>query len=101
MQLIQKEFALGQFFRTCPNESKYKITLNDDRFHNRCSCERKYFLKHAICMHLVGYSNLYNLNMFGVKYSKPINATNFVIKTKRGRPKGGRNKLMSKALCKD
>ena len=80
-------------------QNKYKLFLNDERFQNRCSCECKYFIKHAICMHLVGYSNLFNLNLFGIRYSKPTKPTNFVQKTKKGR-KPGRPKL-GKALTKD
>ena len=81
-------------------QNKYKLFLNDERYHNRCSCECAYFIKHAVCMHLVGYSNLYNLNLFDIRYSKPIKPTNFVHKTKKGR-KPGRPKLPGKALIKD
>ena len=79
--------------------SKYKLTFEDKRYHNLCSCSCKYFLKHAICMHLVGYSNINGLNLFGDKYSKPDTRINFVHKTKKGRKPG--RKLAEKALVRE
>jgi hypothetical protein len=79
-------------------ESKYTLSLNDDNYLNRCNCSCKYFLKHAICMHLLAYSNFNNLELFGARYAKPITANNFVTKNKRG-PKTG-NQKYGKALDK-
>ena len=76
-------------------KNKHKLLLNDARFHSRCSCDCKYFITHGIRMHLVGYSNLFELNLFDIRYSKPIKPTNFVHKIKRSRI-GGRLKKMEK-----
>ncbi len=49
-------------------------------------------------MHLLAYSNFYNLELFGARYAKPLTANNFVTKNKRG-PKTG-NQKYGKALDK-
>ena len=46
--------------------------------HKELQVDIKYFLKHAICMHLLAYSNFYNLELFGARYAKPITTNNFV-----------------------
>ena len=80
-------------------KSKYTITINDSNYLNKCSCECKYFVKHAVCMHLVAYSNLFNCDLFESRYSKPLKNVNFVKKNKRGPKKGGKEKY-GKALDK-
>lgn len=81
-------------------KSKYTLTINDSKYLNNCSCECKYFVKHAVCMHLVAYSNLFNIDLFDSRYSKPLKNINFVKKNKRGAKKGGREKY-GKALDKE
>ena len=71
-------------------KSKYTLTFKDDQFVNNCSCECRYFLKHAVCMHLVAFCNLNNMELFGSRYNKPIKNDNFVFKEKRGRRKYGK-----------
>ena len=51
-------------------KSKYTFTFNDENYVNMCSCSCKYFLKHAVCMHLVAFSNFNNLDLFGNRYSR-------------------------------
>ena len=77
--------------------SKHTLIINDDRYYNNCSCSCNYFIKSAVCKHLVALSILNNLNLFDKIYSKPIK---FVNKTKKGR-KSGRKKLAEKALIRD
>ena len=43
-------------------ESNYTLTVNDCKYVNFCSFECLFFLKHAVCKHLVLYSNFHNLN---------------------------------------
>ena len=50
-------------------------------------------------MHLVAYSNLFNIDLFDCRYSKPLKKINSVKKNKRGPKKGGREKY-GKALDK-
>jgi hypothetical protein len=78
--------------------SKYVLTFKDNRYVNFCSCECRYFLKHAVCMHLVAFSNFNNMDLFGSRYTRPEKKTNFVIKKKRGRTTG--NEKYGKALNK-
>ena len=62
-------------------KSKYVLTINDERYLNLCSCSCKFFTKHAVCMHLVAYSNFNNLDLFGNRYSKPISKKIFCQKS--------------------
>ena len=96
-QEIQKQSSIEGVFEG--KKSKYTLTFKDDEFVNNCSCECRYFLKHAVCMHLVTFCNLNNMELFGSRYNKPIKNNNFVFKAKRGR-KSGRTKY-GKALDKD
>ncbi len=45
--------------------SKYVLQFTDNRYVCRWECI--YFLKHGVCMHLVAFSNLSNMNLFGSK----------------------------------
>ena len=67
------------------------------KYHNKYFCECPYFLKHAVCKHLVAYSNLYGLKLFDEKYFKLDKPSDkkFVTKNKKG-PKTGRRKLAGK-----
>ena len=78
--------------------SKYNLTTNDNRYLNDCSCECSYFVKHAVCMHLVAYSNFFTLDLFVDKYSKPLKMINFVKTNKRCAKKG--SEKYGKALDK-
>ena len=76
----------------CPKVKERSLTI----IKNKYSCECPFFLKYAVCKHLVAYSNLNNLKLFDEKYSvtisdKPIQKT-FLSKNKKGPKKGGRNK---------
>ena len=81
-------------------ETMYYLTINDSDYLNRCSCDCKYFVKHAVCMHLVAYGNLFDYDLFEGRYSKKLKKVNFVKKNKKGAKKGGREKY-GKALDKD
>ncbi len=59
------------------------------------SCSCPLYLKRAICIHSLAYSNLLKLNWFGSSYSGK--STQFFTKTKRGR-KAGAEKKAAKAL---
>jgi len=61
------------------SNTSFKIKLDNSSF----SCDCKYFIKGAVCKHTVAYSMLYELNWFGLKYSKE--PTKFACKAKRGR----------------
>ena len=37
---------------------------------NSCNCSCGIFTKEAVCMHLLGYSNVHELNICGEEYSK-------------------------------
>jgi len=51
------------------------------------------FTKWALCKHIVAYSNLNSLDLYGARYRQP---ENFTQKTKRGA-----HKKISKALVRD
>ncbi len=44
-----------------------------------------FYFKEAVCMHLLGYSNIHELNLCGVEYSKEPDT--FATKMKKGAPK--------------
>jgi hypothetical protein len=96
LSIIKNNFSKerGSIYYTNEAGFRYKIVLNSNKNHNKYSCECPCFLKHAVCKHLVAYSNLYSLKLFDEKYSntdKPTQKT-FISKNKKGPKKGGRNK---------
>jgi len=98
LTIIKNNFSKekGSIYYTNADGYRYKIVLNSNKYHNKYSCECPFFLKYAVCKHLVAYSNLNNLKLFDEKYSitineKPIQKT-FLSKNKKGPKKGGRNK---------
>ena len=81
--------------------SKHILILNDKTIFGGCSCTCKYFVKSAVCAHLVAYSNLNGLNLFDKRYSKE-KAQKFESLNKRGpKRKTGRPKLAEKALVRE
>ena len=62
----------------------------------RKSCDCKIFLKRAICVHTLGFSHSYELDWYSPVYDS--RATEFSYKTKKGAPKGCREKKIKKAL---
>ena len=91
--------------RCTGKNSSYILILNDKNSDTLCSCTCKYFIKSAVCAHLVAYSNLNDLNLFGKAYSKPIKPIleKFICKNKRGAKKkiNGRPKELRKCLSRD
>ena len=57
---------LNNFYKTTyfKGANSFKSTINDSTYLNNCSCECKYFVKHAVSMHLVAYSNFSNIDLF-------------------------------------
>ncbi len=69
-----------------------------------CSCTCKYFIKSAVCAHLVAYSNLNDLNLFGKAYSKPVKplVEKFISRNKKGaKKKVGAPKKVTNCLERD
>ena len=92
--------------RCTGRNSTYILILNDKKSDILCSCTCKYFVKSAVCAHLVAYSNLSDLNLFGKSYSKPVKPVleKFISKIKRGAKKkvgAGRPKEVRNCLEKD
>ena len=84
--------------------SSYVLIINDKKSDVLCSCTCKYFVKSAVCAHLVAYSNLNNLNLFGKQYAKPTKPVieKFISKKKKGaKNKRGRSKDPKNCLEKD
>ena len=81
-------------------DSKHIILLNDKAAFFKCSCTCKYFVKSAVCAHLVAYSSLNGLNLFDKRYYKE-QARKFKPLTKRGRKRVGRPKNAENALIRD
>jgi hypothetical protein len=81
-------------------DSKHIILLNDKSSFFKCSCTCKYFVKSAVCAHLVAYSSLNYLNLFDKRYYKE-KPKKFKPLTKRGRKKAGRPKKAEAALVRD
>ena len=75
--------------RCIGKNSTYILILNDKNSDVLCSCTCKYFIKSAVCAHLVAYSNLNDLNLFGKAYSKPVKPVleKFISKNKKGAKK--------------
>ena len=79
--------------------NKHEINLNDKNAFKYHSCNCKSFLKFAICMHLVAFSNFFSLDLYDPKYKPDYNKEEeerFVYKTKRGR-----RRLAEPALVKE
>jgi hypothetical protein len=98
-----KEHALRLTKKDFKEINKNKVKYNGEKYtyildikEKKCTC--KNYLKHAICHHLVAYSNLNDLNMFDLKYLDKN--SNFVKKIKRG-AKSGKYKNAEKAYVKD
>ena len=65
--------------------NKFKLQLNNKSCFNNCSCNYESFIKEAVCMHLLGYSTIHDLDLCGETYStKP---KTFAQKKRRGRAK--------------
>lgn len=62
----------------------YKISIRK----KKCNC--KSYLKKAICIHSLAYSNLYDLSWFGSKFTGKPKV--FFTKNKRGAKTGGRSR---------
>ena len=66
--------------------SKFKLNLKNESCYNNCSCNCGNFMKEAVCMHILGYSNIHELNLCGDAFStKP---STFAHKMRRGRARG-------------
>jgi hypothetical protein len=80
--------------------SQYEIKLDDQRCFKSISCSCPYFIKWAICKHLIAYSNMTMLDLFGAKYRQP---DRFVRKIKKGAPvnRTGRYPKNQKALVRE
>jgi hypothetical protein len=79
--------------------NKHEINLNDNNAFKYHSCNCKSFLKFAICLHLVAFSNFFSLDLYDPKYKPGYNKEEeerFVYKTKRGR-----RRLAEPALVKE
>jgi len=75
--------------RCTGKNSTYILILNDKNSDVLCSCTCKYFIKSAVCAHLLAYSNLNDLNLFGRAYSKPVKPVleKFISRNKKGAKK--------------
>jgi len=89
---LASRLTIDNFKHTDRNTVRYKgknnkfvIRLNDKGCFNSCSCSCDTFTKEAVCMHLLGYSNVHELNICGEEYSKEPDT--FATKMKRGAPK--------------
>ena len=60
----------------------YKLNIADVTAYKNCSCNCSIYMKDGICMHLVGYSWIYNRNLYGNYSNLP---TVFATQTKKGR----------------
>lgn len=79
--------------------SKYSLTFNNTKkYHLGFGCTCPFFVKSAICSHLVGYDLIAGLNLFNIKGRQET----FVPKMKKGPKKSNaiKNKI-GKALQKD
>ena len=76
--------------------NKHEINLKDKTAYKYHSCNCKGYLKFAICMHLVAFSNNFNLDLYDPKYKADQEEEKFEYKSKRGR-----RKLAEKALVND
>ena len=82
------------------SREKYEIDLRTIRYgKNSPSCNCKNYLKWAICVHLVAYSNNFDLHLYDPKYEKYVKGEeNFAFKDKRGAKK--KYKKAEKALVR-
>ena len=103
-RLICKASSIPKSRFTRINKTKVKYESDDSEFFlnfkKEPSCQCYSFLKKAICVHLVSYSYLNELNWYGSKVNKAIdNQRNFIPKIKRG-AKSGAYRKAEKALVK-
>jgi hypothetical protein len=49
--------------------NKFKLQLNNKSCFNNCSCNYESFIKESVCMHLLGYSTIHDLDLCGEAYS--------------------------------
>ena len=98
---IFKKIRINKISCTTQNNNCI-IKLNDLSSYKNCSCSCKYFIREAICTHVLAYSSLYKLDYYE---SKPETAGDesicFDRKKKRGPKVGGRSKKAEKALHKE
>ena len=93
-----KKTGLSKYqYESLNTDSKYTITINCPKCHNKCSCTCKTFVKLGVCMHVVALSVIFKLNLFHPKYSTKSKPDTFVTKEKRGRKS---RKAFGKALDK-
>ena len=77
--------------------NKFTIRLDDLACYNNASCDCSGFMKEAICMHLLGYSNVHSLELCGPEYN--VVPKSFSIQMKRGKPvKSNRYGIVNQAL---
>ena len=62
--------------------NRYKLNIDDVAAFKNCSCNCSLYMKDGICMHLVGYSWIYNKNFYANYSNLP---TVFATQTKKGR----------------
>ena len=62
------------------SKSKHTLTF-DDKYHAGYCCTCAYFVKQAVCSHIVGYDLLNQLGIFNLRIHKPDN--NFVVLNKK------------------
>ena len=65
-------------------KNKFTLNINDNSAYKQYSCNCKYYMKDAICMHLVGYNWVKSKNLYKNYSNEP---TKFAIRTKLGRHK--------------
>ena len=63
--------------------NKFRLNLKNNTCYNYCSCNCACFIKEAVCMHLLGYSYIYHLDLCGEEYA--IEPKTFSTQMKRGR----------------
>ena len=115
---LAKHLVKSQFKKLPNNKYKYLgnvnsfiINLKNTKCFKDCSCNCYNFLnflKHALCFHIVAFSRLFQLDLFGKKYLEEEREydeshAKFVIKTKRGKRKNqnGRYKNSESAKVRD
>ena len=103
---LADKLVKNNFTKLGPNKYKYQSLKTDNEFiikvncpdsHNKCSCTCKTFVKKGICLHAVGLSNIYKLNLFNPKYTVKEKTPYFISKNKRGpKSKKGYGKALDK-----
>ena len=81
--------------------SKHILLLKDKASISGVSCTCKYFVKSAVCAHLVAYSNINGLDLFDKRCTKKDKPKKSEALNKRGRKKGGRRTLAENALVRE